>query len=147
MSKNIHLNARRTLYSEQKAALKRYYQCYSSYLSVVLTFWPISMLYILHILFLFFRYCLCMLNIYVVIDGSFSFFLSYLSDSNASHSIRLFVSLLLSISVPPCLLQLTLFHFLLSLPHIFLPSLYYFCTEFAVIVLYYHSRFFTIYFL
>ena len=94
-----------------------------------------------------FSYCLCILNIYVVIDRSFSFFLSYLSDSNASHSIRLFVSLLLSISVPPCLLQLTLFHFLLSLLHIFIPSLYYFCTEFYVIVSYCHSGFFTIYFL
>lgn len=46
---------------------------------------------------------------------------------NASHSVRLFVSLLLSIFVPPCPLQLTLFHFLLPLLRIlFYPLCYVF---------------------
>lgn len=43
---------------------------------------------------------------------------------NASHTVRLFVSLLLSISLPLCPLQLTLFHFLLSLLHILFFSFY-----------------------
>ena len=58
-----------------------------------------------------------------------SLFLSRLSDSDASHSLRLFVSLLLSISVPPCPLPLTLFHFPLPLLHILLSSRSCSCTN------------------